>query len=120
MATNPADWAGSPAATPADVASATEPKVEEAKEDVKSKDAPAEADKLLVFNPSYAGTLNSTKHVVTKTQLVEAGVPADEVFTDPKRTEVEFSIENQFSVPVSEFHEAAVKRLTAEPDISVQ
>ena len=87
---------------------------------MKSKDAPAEADKLLVFNPSYAGTLNSTKHVVTKTQLVEAGVPADEVFTDPKRSEVEFSTDNQYSVPASEFHEAAIKRLTSEPDISVQ
>ena len=115
MATNPADWAGPvPAANPADVAAA-EPKVEEAKEDVKSKD-----DKFLVFDPSYAGTLNSTKHIITKTQLVEAGVPADEVFTDPKRSEVEFSTDNQYSVPASEFHEAAIKRLTSEPDISVQ
>ena len=111
MATHPA---GAPAPEAPTGAQAPEPPAE----DKPKVEAPSEG--RVVFDPSYAGTLNSTQHIVTKTQLVEAGVPADKVFKDPKQTEVAFTIENSYSVPEDVFYPEAVKRLVQEPDISVQ
>lgn len=65
-------------------------------------------------------------YLITQTQLVEAGVPKDKTFVQPKDdkapkiTEIMFSPEKQHRVPVEAFHPEALNRLLQEPDLVLE
>lgn len=71
-----------------------------------------------------ASHVPGSHYLITKTQLVEAGVPADECFADAKDGDqmlpvfqIEFGPANGYRVPVEAFGKAALNRLLQEPDL---
>ncbi|AHN84035.1 hypothetical protein GJ25_gp024 [Mycobacterium phage Hawkeye] len=89
--------------------------------------ASTKSSKFLKFigTKKIAPTHRAGSHfLITKTQLVEGGVPADKCFKDKgsgdnkvKVTEIMFGPENDHKVPVEAFYQEAVDRLLKEPDI---
>jgi hypothetical protein len=86
-----------------------------------AEDAPVEGRKYVEFKPSTL--LKGSHYLITKTQLVEGGVPSEGCFTKPKGenepevTEVNFGPETGYRVPADVFGKAALARLLQEPDL---
>jgi hypothetical protein len=97
---NPAGAVGSQAA-------AEEPKVEK----------PPASGKSLHFNPQVL--LKGSHYIITKSQLVEGGVPSNDVFTVNGVTEVVIGPDTGYKVPVEVFSEKALERLLREPDLEL-
>lgn len=104
------------------IAPPPEPKPDETPTEAAAEE-PTAGRKFLEFKPAVL--LKGSHYLITKTQLVEGGVPPDQTFVQPKGeheveiTEVSIGPATGYRVPADLFGKAALTRLLQEPDLSL-
>jgi hypothetical protein len=112
-----------PQSRPGDSGIAPPPEAPAAPAEAPAVEEPTPGRKYLEFKPSVL--LKGSHYLITKTQLVEGGVPEGQCFkqlgeeTESQVTEISIGPATGYRVPADLFGKAALTRLLQEPDLTL-